>query len=133
MNSTAAPATQKAKTPDHIAYENLLKICPYLLTMKTDSFVELAAKPKAAPLATIGCKDESGIYEIIADYQGKAQTVTFEVDSKNRTIETLIFQERGRETQTGDDISPQKLQALIRNLVNQGYMQKDVVRENGIA
>ncbi len=132
MNSPAAPAPRKAKTPDHIAYENLLKICPYLLTMQKDSFVELVTKSRAAPSVTIGCKDESGIYEIIGEYQGKTQIVTFEVDSKNKTMETLLFQEKGKETQIGDDASPQKLQAIIGNLTRQGYQQKGVVRSQGL-
>ena len=91
MNSPAAPAIRKAKTPDHIAYENLLKICPYLLTMQKDSFVELVAKSGAAPSVTIGHK-ENGIYEIIGDYQGKPQIVTFEVDRQNKEVEALVFQ-----------------------------------------
>lgn len=130
MNSPSAPATQKAKTPDHIAYDNLLKICPYLLTMQKDSFVELVAKSKAAPSVTIGCKDD-GIYEIIGNYQGKAQIVTFEVDTQNKEVEALLFQEKGAKTQIENEAG-KKFHALIGNLARQGYQQKGVVRSQGL-
>jgi hypothetical protein len=132
MNSPAAPATQKAKSPNNIAYENLLKICPYLSTMKTGNFVELVTKSGVTPSVTIGCKDESGIYEIVSDYQGKEQRITFEVDTKNKTVETLVFQEKGAKTQLGDDVSPKRLQALVSNLTMQGYQQKGMVRGHGL-
>ncbi|MFN0200698.1 MAG: hypothetical protein ACKVTZ_04225 [Bacteroidia bacterium] len=132
MNVSATQAPQKAKTPNQILYENLLKICPYLSTMKTDSFVELVTKSGVAPSVTIGCKDESGIYEIVADYQGREQRVTFEVDTQKKAVETLIFQEKGAKTQIGEDISPKRLQALVTNLTMQGYQQKGMVRGHGL-
>ena len=130
MNSTAPPATQKAKTPDHIAYENLLKICPYLLTMQKDSFVELVTKSRAAPSVTIGCKDD-GIYEIIGNYQGKPQIVTFEVDRQNKEVEALVFQKEGEKPQYQGEASD-KFHAFIRNLARQGYQQKGIVRSHGL-
>lgn len=130
MNSPTAPATQKAKSPDQITYENLLKICPYLLTMPKDSFVELVTKSGAAPSVTIGHK-ENDIYEIIGDYQGSTQIVTFEVDRQNKEVEALIFQENGAKTQIDDEVG-RKFDALVRNLARQGYQQKGVVRGQGL-
>lgn len=130
MNSPAAPATQKTKTPDHIAYENLLKICPYLLTMQKDSFVGLVTKSGAAPSVTIGHK-ENGIYEIIGDYQGKPQIVTFEVDRQSKEVEALVFQIEGEKPQYQSEASD-KFHAFIRNLARQGYQQKGVVRSQGL-
>lgn len=130
MNAPSEPPSRKAKSPDQIAFENLLKICPYLLTMQKDSFVELVTKSGAAPSVTIGCKDD-GIYEIIGDYQGRAQIVTFEMDAQNKEVEALLFQEKGAKTQIENEAG-KKFHALLGNLARQGYQQKGVVRSQGL-
>lgn len=127
----APPQYKQAKTPEQITFENLLKTCPYLLTIPKDGFVELVTKSGAAPSVTIGHKGND-IYEIIGNYQGRTQIVTFEVDRQKKGVEALIFQEKGAKTQIEDEAG-RKFDALVRNLARQGYQQKGVVRGQGIA
>jgi hypothetical protein len=130
MNAPSEPPSRKAKTPDQIAFENLLKICPYLLTMQKDSFVELVTKSGAAPSVKIECKGND-LYEINGEYQGRAQIVTFEVDKDKREVEALVFQKEGEKTQYQSEASD-KFHAFIGSLARQGYQQKGVARGQGL-
>lgn len=130
MNSPAATTTRKATSPDKIAFDRLIDICPYLLTMQKDSFIELVAKSEAAPSVKIECKGND-LYEINGEYQGRAQIVTFEVDKDKREVEALIFQKEGEKNQYQSEASD-KFHAFIGSLARQGYQQKGVARGQGL-
>lgn len=131
MNAPTDPPTRKAKSPDKIAFDRLIDICPYLLTMQKDSFIELVTKSGAAPSVTIGCKGND-LYEIVGDdYQGRAQIVTFEVDRDKREVEALVFQKEGESLQHQSKASD-KFHAFIGSLARQGYQQNGVARGQGL-